>query len=206
MTFIFVIGIILFSTVLHELAHGFVAYKLGDETARLSGRLSLNPLRHIDPMMSVVVPVVLFLMGGPIFGGAKPVPINTRNLKWGEWGFALVAIAGPLTNIVLSFLFFLLWFWVGHGSDFWGGVLIYGMYINMGFAFFNLLPIPPLDGSRVLYALAPDGARNFLQAMERYGIIIVYIMVFFLGGWFSNYITAAEGGLLKVFLWIVGAN
>ena len=101
-TLIFIIVILVFSTVLHELAHGYVAYWLGDHTAKANGRLSLNPIVHIDPMMSIVVPVILYLMGGPVFGGAKPVPINTRNLKWKEWGFALVAIAGPLTNIILS--------------------------------------------------------------------------------------------------------
>lgn len=206
LTFIFVIVILVFSTVLHELAHGFTAYKLGDDTAKLSGRLSLNPLNHIDPMMSIVVPAVLFLMGGPIFGGAKPVPINTNKVKGGEWGFALVAIAGPLTNIVLSFLFFLLWFFTGQNADFWGTIASYGMFINMGFALFNILPIPPLDGSRVLYALAPDSARNVLRAMEPYGLIVVYIVVFLLGGWFSNYMAGAQSGLLSVYFWLVGVR
>ena len=101
---VFVIA--LFSTILHELAHGAMAYALGDDTAKLSGRLSLNPLKHIDPMMSVVMPLIFAALGMPILGGAKPVSINTRNLKWGEWGFALVAIAGPLTNFVLAFVFY----------------------------------------------------------------------------------------------------
>ena len=206
LTFIFVIVILVFSTVLHELAHGFTAYKLGDDTAKLSGRLSLNPLNHIDPMMSIVVPAVLFLMGGPIFGGAKPVPINTNKVKGGEWGFALVAIAGPLTNIVLSFLFFLLWFFTGQNADFWGTIASYGIFINIGFALFNILPIPPLDGSRVLYALAPDSARNVLRAMEPYGLIVVYIVVFLLGGWFSNYMAGAQSGLLSVYFWLVGVR
>lgn len=206
LTFIFVIVILVFSTVLHELAHGFTAYKLGDDTAKLSGRLSLNPLNHIDPMMSIVVPAVLFLMGGPIFGGAKPVPINTNKVKGGEWGFALVAIAGPLTNIVLSFLFFLLWFFTGQNADFWGTIASYGMFINMGFALFNILPIPPLDGSRVLYALAPDFARNVLRAMEPYGLVVVYIVVFLLGGWFSNYMAGAQSGLLSAYFWLVGVR
>ena len=200
-TLIFVIAIILFSTVLHEIAHGFVAYKLGDETAKLSGRLSLNPLKHIDPVMSVAVPVMLFLMGGPIFGGAKPVPINTRNLKGEEWGFALTAIAGPLTNIVLSFLFFLAWYFLG-GNE----ILLYGIQINMGFALFNIIPIPPLDGSRVLYALAPDFMKDFMVKIEPFGIFIVYILVFLCGNWFSGYLLGAENGLLNAYLWIVGAR
>ena len=204
-TLIFIIAILVFSTVLHELAHGYTAYWLGDNTAKASGRLSLNPLAHIDPVMSIVVPVILYLMGGPVFGGAKPVPINTRNLKWKEWGFALVAIAGPLTNIILSFLFFLAWYFLGGNTGNGNTILLYGMQINMGFALFNILPIPPLDGSRVLYALAPDFARDFMRKIEPYGIIIVYILVFFVGNWFSSYMIGAEMGLLRAYLFLVGA-
>jgi Zn-dependent protease len=191
---------------LHELAHGYTAYWLGDETAKLNGRLSLNPLRHIDPYMSIVLPVLLYLMGGPIFGGAKPVPINTRNLKGREWGFALVAIAGPLMNILLAFIFFLLWFFIGHGSDLWGGILINSMYMNMGFALFNMIPIPPLDGSRVLYALAPDFVKRFMESIEHVGIIFVYIMISLLSGLIANYMNTAQSAILKLFLWIVGAS
>ena len=205
-TLIFLLLVLVFSTVLHELAHGYTAYWLGDETAKLNGRLSLNPLRHIDPYMSIILPVLLYLMGGPIFGGAKPVPINTRNLKGREWGFALVAIAGPLMNILLAFIFFLLWFFIGHGSDLWGGILINSMYMNMGFALFNMIQIPPLDGSRVLYALAPDFVKRFMESIEHVGIIFVYIMVSFLSGLIANYMNTAQSAILKLFLWIVGAS
>jgi Zn-dependent protease len=205
-TLIFLLLVLVFSTVLHELAHGYTAYWLGDETAKLNGRLSLNPLRHIDPYMSIVLPVLLYLMGGPIFGGAKPVPINTRNLKGREWGFALVAIAGPLMNILLAFIFFLLWFFIGHGSDLWGGILINSMYMNMGFALFNMIPIPPLDGSRVLYALAPDFVKRFMESIEHVGIIFVYIMISLLSGLIANYMNTAQSAILKLFLWIVGAS
>ena len=205
-TLIFLLLVLVFSTVLHELAHGYVAYWLGDETAKLNGRLSLNPLRHIDPYMSIILPVLLYLMGGPIFGGAKPVPINTRNLKGREWGFALVAIAGPLMNILLAFIFFLLWFFIGHGSDLWGGILINSMYMNMGFALFNMIPIPPLDGSRVLYALAPDFVKRFMESIEHVGIIFVYIMISLLSGLMANYMNTAQSAILKLFLWIVGAS
>ena len=205
-TLIFLLLVLVFSTVLHELAHGYVAYWLGDEKAKLNGRLSLNPLRHIDPYMSIILPVLLYLMGGPIFGGAKPVPINTRNLKGREWGFALVAIAGPLMNILLAFIFFLLWFFIGHGSDLWGGILINSMYMNMGFALFNMIPIPPLDGSRVLYALAPDFVKRFMESIEHVGIIFVYIMISLLSGLMANYMNTAQSAILKLFLWIVGAS
>ena len=205
-TLIFIIVILVFSTVLHELAHGYVAYWLGDHTAKSMGRLSLNPIVHIDPIMSIVVPVMLYLMQGPVFGGAKPVPINTHNLKWKEWGFALVAIAGPLTNMILSFLFFLAWYYAGGNVGNGNNILQYGILINLGFALFNILPIPPLDGSRVLYALAPDFARDFMRKIEPYGLIIVYILVFFVGSWFSVYMINAETAILKGYLWIVGAH
>ena len=198
---VFVIA--LFSTILHELAHGAMAYALGDDTAKLSGRLSLNPLKHIDPMMSVVMPLIFAALGMPILGGAKPVPINTRNLKWGEWGFALVAIAGPLTNFVLAFVFYALWALVAQ-SGFWGTFFAVGVMVNLGFMLFNLIPIPPLDGSRVLYALAPDFVRNIMMSMERYGIIVIYLLLCFCGSLFANYMGWAENGILTLFYTIFG--
>ena len=196
----------LFSMIIHELMHGLVALKLGDDTAKYSGRLTLNPLKHIDPVMTVIIPIVLAMAGGPIFGGAKPVPIDTRNLKWKEWGFALVAIAGPLTNMILSFLFFLAWYFSGGNVGSGNEILQYGILINLGFALFNILPIPPLDGSRVLYALAPDFARDFMRKIEPYGLIIVYVLIYFVGSWFSLYMINAQTGILKAYLWLVGAR
>ena len=105
-----VLSIILISVILHELAHGVVAYWLGDHTAKDAGRLTLNPLKHIDPYMSILVPVILYLLGAPVFGGAKPVPINPNNIKGREWGMALVALAGPFTNFLIALIFFL----IGH--------------------------------------------------------------------------------------------
>ena len=104
--------IILISMVLHELAHGVVAYLLGDTTAKDEGRLTLNPFKHLDPIISILVPLFMYMTGGPIFGGAKPVPVDSRRLKGGAWGMALVAIAGPLTNFILAFLAF----FIGHIS------------------------------------------------------------------------------------------
>ena len=201
---VFVVSI--FSVILHELMHGVTAYILGDQTAKLSGRLTLNPLKHIDPVMSIIVPVCLALIGAPVFGGAKPVPINTRNLKGGEWGFALVAIAGPLTNIILSFIFFLIGHFTGafYGESFGGVICSTGMFLNMGFALFNIIPIPPLDGSRVLYALAPDGVKTFMQNMERYGLIVIYAMIFMLGSGLAVYFMNGEKAILTAFYWIIG--
>ena len=197
------------SIILHELAHGIVAYWLGDQTAKLSGRLTLNPIKHIDPFMSILLPVLLALAGMPVFGGAKPVPINTRNLKGGVWGFALVAIAGPLTNLILAFIFFL----IGHFSgafgslDSFGFLICYsGLMLNLGFCLFNLIPIPPLDGSRLLYALAPDGARRVMEQIERYGIIIIYILLLVCGTLLTKYLVAGRTAIIDAFYWIVGVR
>ena len=151
---IIVFIIILFSMVLHEMAHAYTAYFLGDNTAKEEGRLSLNPFSHIDPVMSIIVPLLLFISGGPIFGGAKPVPVAQKRLKGGEWGMALVAFSGPLVNFLIALVGFL----IGHLS----GGLVAGGYVglffkqlvlaNLGFMIFNLLTIPPLDGSRIAYS------------------------------------------------------
>ena len=115
---IIVLLIVVFSVILHELAHGIVAYWLGDHTAKDAGRLTFNPIKHIDPYMSILIPVILYILKAPVFGGAKPVPINYHNLKGREWGMALVAIAGPLTNFLIAFLAFLIGHFAGFLYDF----------------------------------------------------------------------------------------
>lgn len=211
-----VLGVIVGSMILHELAHGVVAYALGDDTAKMNGRLTLNPLKHLDPFMSIVLPILLYISGAPVFGGAKPVPIDTGNFKHRERDMALVGIAGPLTNFILAFIFFLIGYWTGlflikdggmyiDPNDFWSNLLASGVLVNLGFMVFNLIPIPPLDGSRVLYAIAPDGVRNIMLSMERYGIIIVYALIFIMGSAFSNLMINARSGILSFFCWIVGA-
>lgn len=197
----------LFSVILHELAHGLTAYALGDETARLSGRLTLNPLKHIDPFMSIILPLILALMHAPVFGGAKPVPINTRNLKYGEWGFALVALAGPFMNILIAFIAFVLAgiFAIPITADIYTSTplsqvfLSTVIFLNLGFAVFNLLPLPPLDGSRLLRALAPDNVRDFLTVFERYGVFIIYILICLSGSLLSRYMISATTGILNLF-------
>lgn len=204
-----VLVIVLVSMILHELAHGLVAYWLGDDTAKMEGRLTLNPLKHLDPILSVAMPLLLFLGGGPVFGGAKPVPINTRNLKFGAWGMALVAIAGPLTNLLLAFGAFLVLYFTGGLVDgnytlFWNEVLLQFVGINLGFAVFNLIPIPPLDGSRVLYAIAPDGVRTIMERIEPWGIIVVMMVVVILPGFVSNIMLGAMQGIMDIFYFLVG--
>lgn len=208
---IIVLIIVVVSVILHELAHGVVAYFLGDRTAKDAGRLTLNPIKHIDPFMSILVPVILYLLNAPVFGGAKPVPINSHNLKWREWGLALVALAGPLTNFLIAFVAFLIAYFSGLATIYYTGdnllqfILIETVYINLGFMLFNLIPIPPLDGSRILYAISPDFFRNILNSMERYGFIIVYFLIFLFSDVFSNLISNGMTGIIKFFYTIVGA-
>ena len=205
---IIVLAIVVGSVILHELSHGLVAYWLGDSTAKDAGRLTLNPIKHIDPYMSILVPVILYTLGAPVFGGAKPVPVNYRSLKWREWGMALVALAGPLTNFLLALITFL----IGHFT----GILYNGenellafifaeiIFINLGFMLFNLIPIPPLDGSRALYAISPDAVRTVLGQIERYGIIIVYALIILFGEVFSDLMINGMTGIVNFFYVLVG--
>ncbi len=205
---IIVLAIVLGSVILHELAHGLAAYWLGDRTAKDAGRLTLNPIKHIDPYMSILVPVILYILKAPVFGGAKPVPVNFSNLKWREWGMALVSFAGPFTNFLLAFICFL----IGHFSGFiygTGGELLAFIFeelvfINLGFMLFNLIPVPPLDGSRILYAISPDGFRNVLNNIEKYGIIIIYAMILLFGEVFSSIIINGMNGIINFFYFIIG--
>lgn len=203
-----ILVIVVFSVILHELSHGIVAYWLGDRTAKDAGRLTFNPIKHIDPYMSILVPVILYILKAPVFGGAKPVPVNFRNLKWGEWGMALVALAGPFTNFFLAFIFFLVGYFTGllngAGGEIWKFIFTEFVYVNLGFMLFNLIPIPPLDGSRVLYAIAPDAFRNILSNIERYGIIIIYIMILLFGEVFSYIMVNGMNGVINFFYFVVG--
>lgn len=203
---IIVLVVILFSMMLHELAHGLVAYKLGDDTAKEDGRLTLNPLKHLDPWLSVAMPLLLLISGGPIFGGAKPVPVNSYKLKYGPWGMALVAIAGPLTNFLIAFIAFLVGFYSGalSSSGIAGEIFSNLVMVNLGFGIFNLIPIPPLDGSRVLYAISPDPIRDLLDRIEPYGIMVVLILVVVGSGFVNRLMLGGMEGILSFFYSIVG--
>ena len=202
---VIVFGIIIVSMVLHELAHGYVAYWLGDSTAKDDGRLTLNPLAHLDPMMSVVLPMISFLLGGVVFGGAKPVPVNFSRLKGGVWGMALVAAAGPLMNFLIAFVALALGIKMSTlGQGLWGEILLQFVRVNLGFGVFNLIPIPPLDGSRILYALMPDGVRELMDKIERGGVFLIYALILIGGGIFTSVMTGAITEVLKLFYWILG--
>ncbi len=174
-----VLGVILFSMTLHEAMHGFVAYFLGDDTAQLDGRLTFNPVKHIDPFLTILLPLVLAAVGAPIFGGAKPVPFNPGKLRYDEWGAALVALSGPLTNFVLAFVSFGIYAVLGAPqAGLLAEILVVMVSVNLGFFVFNMIPIPPLDGSRVLYALAPEFVKRGMETIERFGLIVILAIVF----------------------------
>lgn len=188
---IFLIVIFLFSAVLHEVAHGWTANLLGDPTAKNEGRLSLNPLRHLDPMGSVIVPLFLILMsrtfgGGFIIGWARPVPFNPLNLKNQKRDLGLVALAGPVVNLTAALVFGLmtrgLLLWQGVQNNFyWSnlvGIFAVIVWVNLLLAFFNLMPIPPLDGSKILFALLPATTDRFRFTLERYGLLFLVIFIF----------------------------
>ena len=175
--------VILVSMTIHEAMHAFMGYFLGDQTAKAEGRLTLNPIRHIDPFLTILLPLTLLVLGAPVFGGAKPVPFNPHKVRFGEWGIALVAIVGPLTNLVLAFTFFGIGVSLGFVDKFGFSPSLIGVtlqafvFVNLGFFAFNMIPIPPLDGSRVLYALAPDFVRNFMRQVEQSGLVIIMALV-----------------------------
>ena len=205
---IIVLVTILLSMTLHEAMHAFMGYFLGDDTAKAQGRLSLNPIKHIDPIMTIALPLFLAVMGGPIFGGAKPVPFNPYKVRYGEWGAALVAIAGPLTNLLIAFVV------VGVGvlsgvitsagveATLAGQIIITAVSVNLGFFVFNILPIPPLDGSRVLYALAPDPVKAGMEYIERYGIFLVFGLVLIGASVLGQIMAGGINGILQLFMTI----
>ncbi len=202
-----VLGVILVSMTLHEAMHGFMAYFLGDDTAKLEGRLTLNPVKHIDPFLTLLLPLFLALVGAPVFGGAKPVPFNPNRVKYDEWGAALVAIAGPLTNLVIAFVLFGIYALLGTPtSGFMALVLTTGVMVNLGFFVFNMIPIPPLDGSRVLYALAPEFARRGMEVIERYGIIVIFLIVMLASSVIGRFMIVAIDFFVGIFGRIFGIS
>lgn len=207
-TYIIIVLVTVFvSMVLHEVMHGLVAYWLGDTTARDQGRLSLNPLRHIDPFLTIVLPIILAISGLPIFGGAKPVPFNPNRVRGGEWGVALVAISGPLTNFILAFTTAGLFVTLGApAGSLTAQILITATFVNLGFFLFNMLPIPPLDGSRVLYALAPDFLRRAMEKMEQFGLLVILVIVLIASPLITTYISGAGIALWNMFMFIFGAR
>jgi len=184
--------ILIFSIVIHEVSHGYMAESLGDPTARLAGRLTLNPLKHIDPFGSIILPLLTFFTGGVIFGWAKPVPFNPYNLRNGRKGEAMVAFAGPLSNLLIAAFFSLI---IRLNGTFFTlssqplTLVAAVVLINIVLAVFNLVPLPPLDGSRILFFFLPQRFDSVRAFLERYSLILLLVLVFFL--W--TYISVAVG-------------
>ena len=183
MHIVFIAFIFLYAVVVHEVAHGWVAYRLGDPTAEQQGRLTLNPLPHIDPIGSILVPAALQDMhykygGGFLFGWAKPVPVNPYAFKDVRKGMLLVSLAGPLSNFAMAVGIAGLAHspLVAKGTMAWG-VLEFGVFINLLLMLFNLIPVPPLDGSKILTAILPRELAVRFESLERYGMILFMILI-----------------------------
>lgn len=175
-----VIVCLLVSMTIHEFMHAFVGFKLGDDTAMEHGRVSFNPLRHIDPVMTILLPAVTLLIFHQPILAAKPVPFNPARLKYDEYGAALLAAAGPFSNLALAFLGALSLRFFDLGG-FMNQAVAFFVELNVALFVFNLIPIPPLDGSRVLYAFAPDGLRDLMERIEPIGFYIIFALVIFGG-------------------------
>jgi Zn-dependent protease len=179
------IAILIPSVILHEVAHGWVASRLGDPTARDAGRLTLNPVKHIDPFGSVLLPAMLALARQNVFGWAKPVPVNPNRFERPVGGMAVTALAGPATNLIIAFAIGRLGPFVEiEGQVFrtsdglWADVLIGVLVVNAALAVFNMLPIPPLDGSRLVPLVLPPEGRRIFNQVSQYGFIILIVLLF----------------------------
>ena len=187
MEYVFIILVLLFSVIIHEVAHGTVAYYLGDPTAKYAGRLSLNPLKHLDPIGSLLLPLLLIVIRSPIlFGYAKPVPINPYNFRDRKYGTLKVAFAGPASNFSIAVFFGILIrvFSLPINSGL-GLMFSFIVWINLLLAVFNLVPIPPLDGSHILFAILPDSMWKLKMILHQFGIFILFLIIFFFYPWIA---------------------
>lgn len=206
MDVILFIAILIFSVVIHEYSHGWAADQLGDPTAKNLGRLTLNPIVHVDPIGSFLVPMFLILFNLPPFGWAKPVPYNPNNLKDQKRDPALVAVAGPLANLLMAAVFGLCIRIVLMLNIPSKGLLLTAfeavVIINLILALFNLIPIPPLDGSKILFVMLPAGSHEFKVFLEKYGFYIV-LLVIFIPGLFEGLILPIFNFLYRIIVPII---
>ncbi len=183
---------------LHEAMHAFTSHWLGDDTAEKLGRISLNPLKHIDPMSTILLPLITLILFRVPLLAAKPVPFNPNRVKFDEYGAALVGVAGPLTNLVLALAGagILRLFQNVLGAGTFDALLIF-VQINIGLFVFNMIPLPPLDGSRLLYAFAPESLQNLMAQMEQFGILLVFGLVIAVPA-FSDVLININQSLLRI--------
>ncbi len=177
---LFSIIVLIFSAIIHEYMHGWMAERMGDDTAKDRGRLTLNPLVHIDIFGSIILPLLLVVSGsGVIFGWAKPVPVNPNNLSDKKWGMAKVSLAGPLGNLIIAVVLSILFrVFAGMFSPVLSGLIILAVFINLILMVFNLMPIPPLDGSKILAAFLPYSWQIKFMKFERYGMFFLIAFMF----------------------------
>ncbi len=178
LTYIIVVIVsIIVSLVIHEFMHAYVGHLLGDSTAQEQGRLTLNPLKHVDPFMTVILPIITILIFHAPILAAKPVPFNPDRVKFDEFGAAMIAAAGPFSNLLLAIIGGVLVNHVLPGQTFWSDAFTVFTELNVALFVFNLLPIPPLDGSRVLYAVAPEPLQEVMRTIEPYGLFVIFALV-----------------------------
>ena len=195
-----VLGSLLVAMSTHEAMHAFTSHWLGDTTAQEQGRLSLNPFKHIDLVTTILLPVVLILLGLPPIFAAKPVPFNPNRVKYDEFGVALVGVAGPLTNLMLACAAALLFRFIPSTSNTTSDMLVIFTLVNVSLCIFNLIPFPPLDGSRVLYAFAPEPVQRVMESIERMGFAAILMFIFFAYQFIGPTILTLNEKLLHVLL------
>lgn len=188
------------SVTIHEFAHGIAALWQGDPTAKLAGRLTINPIKHLDLVGSFIIPLICVLLpGGLVLGWAKPVPVNPYNFRNRRFGEAIVAFAGPLSNIIIALILGLfLRFQAENLTQNMIQLLVVAVLTNIVLAVFNLVPLPPLDGSKILYSIFPDSMGRFIQIIEKYGLIVTFIFIF-------AFIQVLDPVIRLIFNLIVGA-
>lgn len=196
---IFFISILLAMS-FHEAMHAYVGHALGDTTAHDQGRLTLNPLKHIDIITTVLLPVVLLLLGLPPIFAAKPVPFNPDRVKFDEFGAALIAVAGPLTNLALAVVTAGIIKLVPASSTELVHILFYFLTVNIGLFVFNMIPFPPLDGSRLLYAVAPEPLQKLMYTIEQYGFMAILVFLLLLYPFISPIIDNIYNAIFRLLL------
>jgi Zn-dependent protease len=199
------IAAIFYSIIIHEISHGFAAYMMGDDTAKRMGRLSLNPIKHIDWFGTVILPLIMYYTAGFVFGYAKPVPINPYNFKNYKRDTGLTAAAGPLSNILIAILFALIYHLSGSGSIL-SYLCITVMQVNIFLAVLNLIPIPPLDGSKVFGMFLSDEAYFKYTAHERYGIVILFAVILISNMLHLQLLGRLFVPVIKLFFSLMGIN